>query len=105
MQSSAGKTQKTLGLQIKRLRESQHLTQEKVAEAAGITPEQLSRVENGRVGVSEETLKRLADVLGTSVDAFEHNLHAGPFSLANFPSSLNGPLVVVVGDRREENIK
>lgn len=51
---------------IRTLRIKQQMLQEVVAERAGISVTQLSRIENGRVEPSRETVEKLAPVLGVT---------------------------------------
>ncbi|HRJ08567.1 MAG TPA: helix-turn-helix transcriptional regulator [Prosthecobacter sp.] len=57
---------KTLGKAIRQLREALMLSQEKLAENAGITYQYLSAVENGRENFTIGILESLAGALGTS---------------------------------------
>jgi len=58
-----------LGLKIREIRKSRNLSQEKLSELAGISPNYLSRVEtfNGGV-VSLPTLVKIANILSVSMD-------------------------------------
>lgn len=58
-----------LGDNLKRYREMNHLTQEQLAEKAGISHPFYANLERGNKGVSLFTLKTLADVLGVSTDS------------------------------------
>lgn len=55
-------------LRIKELRETRNIEQETVAAELGCTKEIYSRYENGRARIPYQTLCRLADYFGTSVD-------------------------------------
>jgi len=57
------------GEHVKSTREKAGLTQEKLAEAVGISVPFLSNVERGVDGVSVETLMKLCDALHTSSDS------------------------------------
>ena len=48
---------------LKELRERKFLTQQQLADKAGITKPNLSRLENGRQGVLASTVLRLAEAL------------------------------------------
>jgi transcriptional regulator with XRE-family HTH domain len=63
-----------IGNQVRELREDALMTQEELAEAAGITKDQVSRIERGAQSPRFRTIKKLADALG--VDARE--LRRGP---------------------------
>ena len=56
------------GDRIRELREQQGLTLDQLASRVGTTKGFLSDVENGKRGVSNENLPRLAQALGASVD-------------------------------------
>ncbi|MCI9273643.1 MAG: helix-turn-helix transcriptional regulator [Clostridiales bacterium] len=57
-----------IGKRIKQVRENAGLTQEKLAELLQISPQHLSNLERGTVGISVSTLKLLCDTLYVSVD-------------------------------------
>ena len=56
-----------IGTQVKRAREQALLTQEELAERAGIGPATLNRIERGRVEPQFRTIRKIAKALG--VDA------------------------------------
>lgn len=58
----------TTGERIKQIREKKGLTQDQLAEAAGISKGFLSDVENNNKNISSQSLLRLANALGASVD-------------------------------------
>lgn len=54
---------------IKALRVSLNLTQEQLADLAGISKETVSKIEQGRCkNVGVETIKRISVILGTSIE-------------------------------------
>ncbi|MCA3013835.1 MAG: helix-turn-helix transcriptional regulator [Myxococcaceae bacterium] len=53
-----------LGQKIARLRKAAGRTQAELAERVGLQPEHISRVENGKRGVSIEAAANIAEVLG-----------------------------------------
>ncbi len=53
---------------LKELRKLRALSQEELAEAAGIGRATLSRIERGETGAHGRTLRRLAKVLGVGVE-------------------------------------
>lgn len=57
-----------IGEQIKSAREQSKLTQEQFAERIDVSPQYVSDLERGVVGVSITTLKRVCTVLGVSSD-------------------------------------
>ena len=54
---------KGVGLKIKEKRKAQCLTMETLASLVGVTKGYISQLENGKVGISDDTAYRLADVL------------------------------------------
>ncbi len=59
---------KEYGKRIKQLRRQHHITQEKLAEALGITDAHLRRIESGSSVGSMELVIELADYFDTSLD-------------------------------------
>ena len=57
-----------MGRRVQDARKKAGLTQAKLAEAAGVTDETLSRLERGKFAVAPETLLAVADALGASLD-------------------------------------
>ncbi len=57
-----------LGLNIKRIRQSKKMTQEKLAEMVGCNPSHISNIENNYTKVSLNTLLAIANTLNTSID-------------------------------------
>ena len=57
------------GLRVKIAREAAGLTQEELAECLSMTPQYISGVERGIVGLSVPVLRRLSDVLLVPCDA------------------------------------
>lgn len=57
----------TLGNAIRKRREEQGLSQEKLALMVGSSKSHIWRIETGRVGVGIDDLSRIADALGTQV--------------------------------------
>lgn len=53
---------------LKELRKLRALSQQELAEAAGIGRATLSRIERGETGAHGRTLRRLAEALGVSVE-------------------------------------
>ncbi len=54
---------------LKKIREDKKLGQSELAEKIGVSKQLLSGFENGRSGISNEVLKKLADALGVNPDA------------------------------------
>lgn len=61
-----GSRKQELGRYLRTLRRRQELTQEQVAERAGVHPTFVSRIESGRAMPSLDVLARLAGALGVS---------------------------------------
>ena len=57
-----------IGEQVKRVREQAGWTQEQLAEQVDVSPQYVSDLERGVVGLSVATLKRLCEVLSISCD-------------------------------------
>lgn len=57
-----------IGLEIKAAREKAKMTQEEFAEAVDVSPQYVSNLERGIVGVSLSTFKRICTVLNVSSD-------------------------------------
>lgn len=55
-----------IGAKIRKIRESKNITQRELAYKAGITPQQLHRIETGRSNTSFKTLSLIAKALGIS---------------------------------------
>jgi transcriptional regulator with XRE-family HTH domain len=58
----------TIGVQIRRIRKSKGLTQEQLAERAGITYKYLGLIERGKTNPSIDTMLGIAGGLNTSMD-------------------------------------
>lgn len=88
-----------LGERIKNARTGLHLTQEKLAEIAGLSPSHLSNIETGTTRVSLNTVVRLANALGVSVD------HLLADSVLQARPVLEGEVQVVLEDCDEYEIR
>lgn len=60
----------SFGDRIRKLRKSQHLTQQQVAECCNVSIHTVSCWENGKINPTMEHQKVLAQILHTTVDAF-----------------------------------
>ena len=70
-----------VGENIRRIREYQRLSQEELAELAGIHRVTLARYESGKVDPGAQQIGRIAEALGVSVDAImgvENKNEIGP---------------------------
>lgn len=67
---------KKLGARIVYYRKIKGLTQEKLAEEVGISPQYLSRIENGNYpkSVSLSTLMRIAEKLNVTISTLTENI-------------------------------
>ncbi len=62
------------GLRLKQIRESQGLSQEKLAELSGIHRTYISPVEQGKRNIALENIEKLADALNIDIrDFFDEN--------------------------------
>jgi transcriptional regulator with XRE-family HTH domain len=57
----------TVGERIKYYRERKGLSQEQLAELIGVTQENVSYMENDKVGITVEKLKRICDALDVTI--------------------------------------
>lgn len=58
-----------IGARVRALRNQAGLKQAELAEAVGIAPESMSRIERGRLGPSTALVKKLADAIGVEAGA------------------------------------
>jgi transcriptional regulator with XRE-family HTH domain len=58
----------TLGQRVRKRREAMKLTQQKLAEALSVTPQHISAVEKDKRTPSLDSLARLAEELGVTID-------------------------------------
>lgn len=58
---------KKFGLRVRSIRVSRKLTQEELAEEAGLSPEYVSRIERGKASPSFETIISIASALGVEL--------------------------------------
>ena len=58
---------RALGEAVRQRRESQGLSQDRLAKMVGSSKSHIWRIETGRVGVGIDDLARIADALGTQV--------------------------------------
>lgn len=59
---------KRIGRRIAAIRQETGMTQEELAERAGLQPSNIARIERGLYGVSIDVLGNIAGVLGCKVD-------------------------------------
>lgn len=57
-----------IGIRIKKLRKSQKITQDKLSELAGISPQHLSQIESAKTKLSLPVLVRICNALGVTAD-------------------------------------
>lgn len=57
-----------VGVNIQKLREEHHYTQEELSEKIGVTPNHLSAIERGVSGISLELLEKLCQILSVTAD-------------------------------------
>jgi transcriptional regulator with XRE-family HTH domain len=68
------KVRDRIGLRIMTLRKLQGLTQEELANRAGIQRAHLSRIEAGKYAVTLETIQAIAEAFGMTVDIVDERL-------------------------------
>ncbi len=64
-------TRTSFGAKIVALRTEKRMTQEQLAQMAGITRNNLSRIENGKYNPGLDILQRIAEPLGVELDFVE----------------------------------
>lgn len=73
---SAKDSRRLLGPAVKLIREDlRHMSQDALAQAAGINPSTISRYENGTAFASLENMCRIAAVLQVDLDAISYPVH------------------------------
>lgn len=60
-----------IGLQLLEVRKKKQMTQQQVADMAGITRNNLSKIENGKYNVSVDILSRVCEVVGVRLTITE----------------------------------
>lgn len=95
-----------IGEQIKSARELAKLTQEQFAERIDVSPQFVSDIERGVVGVSLATLKRICVVLGVSSDRLLFGKANNNFSetIAERCKALTAEQLVILGEIIEKYI-
>ncbi|RAL20832.1 helix-turn-helix domain-containing protein [Thermoflavimicrobium daqui] len=73
-----------VGVNIKRLRKKQGITQTVLAQSVGIRQESLSRIEKGRLNPSLSTLTRIAKELNISVSTLLGEEQIVPLTLYRY---------------------
>jgi phage repressor protein C with HTH and peptisase S24 domain len=81
----AHQTDVDVGANIRRLRRAKNLTLEQVAAASNTDTGNLSRLERGKQGYTDEGLKAIAEVLGVPVSAFFQNPSSEPTARTGEP--------------------
>ena len=76
--TSSAETNAGLGRRIAEFRERHGIKQRELAERVDLSPTFLSEIENGKRNVSSDTLLRLANVLGASLDFLLRGIEAPP---------------------------
>lgn len=74
-------TQKQLGQNIKRIRKSKKITQEKLAEAIDVDFGYISKLEVGQNFPSIQTLNKIAQILDVEIDTFFRSSDISEISL------------------------
>ena len=76
-----------IGLNIKKYRKENHLTQERLAEALDISTVHMSHIEGGSVSMSLDLLLRICETLGASPNQILEGSYAPPSSPERTSSS------------------
>lgn len=66
-----------LGRQLKRMRDAREMTQREVAQAAGIQPSHLSRIESGKQNCQLSTVEAVLEALGAGVAVTDNEERKG----------------------------
>ena len=64
------KSNKQIGIEIKRIREARGMSQMELAEEVGVSFQQIQKYEKGINRISAERIQQIAKALGTSVNTF-----------------------------------
>ena len=64
-----------IGLKIRRFRQNAGLSQEKLAELVGVTPQQVQKYETAKTRISTDRIQLIADALQVNVTDFFHERH------------------------------
>lgn len=84
---------KVIGLRIKLMRETAHITQEELANSVGCTPQHIGAIERGIKTPRLDTFVTIANTLGTSADLLLQDVLDTPVdSLAGEISAAVAPL-------------
>ena len=59
-----------LAYKFKELRKKKHLTQQQLAERAGIGKEQISKIENGKFNLTLSSMNKIAGALGVKLNFY-----------------------------------
>jgi transcriptional regulator with XRE-family HTH domain len=79
-----------VGTKVKRMRELRNYSQEYVADKIGISQSNYARLEKNEVAISDERLKAIAHVLGTTEDAIKAFDDSIIFNITQGPNSAAG---------------
>lgn len=82
-----------IGLRIKKLRKAQKITQDKLSELAGISPQHLSQIESAKTKLSLPVLVNICNVLGVTSDRLLCDVLT-----AETKSEVNADIAEVFGD-------
>jgi len=82
------------GPALRVLRERRGLNQKQLADRSGLTPSQITRLEHGQRGPSQESIQRLAKAVEATPEEFNHLLAAAGFLPEEAATLLDEPDVV-----------
>ena len=72
--STKEETRKRIGQRVRALRTQARLTQQELADRAGLQRTHISRIEDGAFGSQVETIQQVAEALGMTVDIIDPGL-------------------------------
>ena len=72
--STKEETRKRIGQRVKALRTMAGLTQQELADRAGLQRTHIGRIEDGAFGSQVETIQQVAEALGMTVDIIDPGL-------------------------------
>jgi transcriptional regulator with XRE-family HTH domain len=72
--STKEETRKRIGQRVRILRTQAGLTQQELADRAGLQRTHIGRIEDGAFGSQAETLQQIAEVFGMSIDIVDDRL-------------------------------